>query len=54
MFQEVRVPNSINCPKYNPFITHNYVTDHIWNSNETCIQVGRQLGTRVFTIQGSH
>jgi hypothetical protein len=54
MFQGVRVLNSLNCPKCSPFITHNCVAYHIWNSDETCIQVGRQLGAKVFIIQGSH
>jgi len=32
----------------------NYSPNHIWNSNETRIQVGRQLGTHLLTKCSSH
>jgi len=33
---------------------HNYVKNHIWNSDETCIQAGKQSGARVLVKRGSH
>ncbi len=33
---------------------HNYYFNHIWNSNETRIQVGKQFGTRDLARRGSN
>jgi hypothetical protein len=33
---------------------YNYVANHIWNFDETCIQARKQLGIKVLAKQGSH
>ncbi len=36
------------------FSQNNYKLDHIWNSDETCIQVAQQVGARILAERGSH
>ncbi len=36
------------------YTQHIYPSNHIWNSNETRIQVGQQFGARVLARQCSH
>ncbi len=36
------------------FSQNNYKPNHIWNSNETCIQVVQQVGVKVIAKRGSH
>lgn len=38
----------------NLYAHHNYLPDHIWNSNEIGIQVGKQFGVRILARGGSH
>ncbi len=52
---EVRKAQGLTLVSYNSFHTnlhalcnqHNYITNHVWNSNETWIQASKQFGARV-------
>ncbi len=33
---------------------HKYSPNHIWNLDQTCVQVGRQLGIRVLAKRGTN